>query len=99
MMPDIQTTVIFCIIGCILVLLLKQYQRVQGVLLSIGICVLVLLTVMPEMRQIFDTAGNKKQSGRFVFQNPVQSSGDFLPDTAGNRYLQRLRRKCHRNSR
>ncbi|MDE6004467.1 MAG: hypothetical protein K2G88_03680 [Oscillospiraceae bacterium] len=54
----IETTVIFCIIGCILILILKQYQKVQGVLVSIAVCVLVLLAIMPDLEQIFHTAEN-----------------------------------------
>lgn len=52
----IETAVIFCIIGCILILILKQYQKVQGVFVSIAVCVLVLLAIMPELEQIFHTA-------------------------------------------
>ncbi|MDE5792136.1 MAG: hypothetical protein K2H66_01270, partial [Oscillospiraceae bacterium] len=52
----IETTVIFCIIGCVLILILKQYQKVQGVLVSIAVCVLVLLAIMPDLEQIFHTA-------------------------------------------
>jgi len=54
----IETSVIFCVIGCILALLLKQYQKVQGILLSIGICVIVMMTALPEIQRIFDTAQN-----------------------------------------
>lgn len=55
---DMTTAVIFCIIGCILILILKQYQKSYGVLLSIGICVLVMMTVMPQIERIFHTAEN-----------------------------------------
>ena len=55
---QIETTVIFCVIGCILILILKQYQKVQGVLVSIAVCVVVLLAIMPELEQIFHTAEN-----------------------------------------
>ncbi len=54
----LETVLIFCIIGCILILLLKQYQKIQGVMLSIAVCIIVFLTVMPEIRRIFDTAQN-----------------------------------------
>ena len=54
----IENAVIFCIIGCILVLILKQYQKSYGVLLSIGICIIVIMTAMPQIERIFDTAEN-----------------------------------------
>lgn len=56
MLLSIQTAVIFCMIGCILILILKQYHKAQGVLLSIAICTMILLTILPEVRQIFETA-------------------------------------------
>ncbi|MDE6087457.1 MAG: hypothetical protein K2G25_03640 [Oscillospiraceae bacterium] len=58
MLLSIQTAVIFCIIGCILILILKQYHKAQGVLLSIAMCSMVLLAILPEVRQIFETAEN-----------------------------------------
>ncbi|MDE5883673.1 MAG: hypothetical protein K2H29_01125 [Oscillospiraceae bacterium] len=58
MLLSIQTAVIFCIIGCILILILKQYHKAQGVLLSIAVCSMVLLAILPEVRQIFETAEN-----------------------------------------
>ncbi|MBR1554981.1 MAG: stage III sporulation protein AD [Oscillospiraceae bacterium] len=58
MTMQIETAVIFCIIGCILVLILKQYQKSYGVLLSIGICTVVMMTAMPQIERIFDTAEN-----------------------------------------
>lgn len=58
MILHIETAVIFCIIGCILILILKQYQKAQGVLVSIAICSMILLAIMPEIKQIFETAEN-----------------------------------------
>ncbi|MDE7120991.1 MAG: hypothetical protein K2O42_02390 [Oscillospiraceae bacterium] len=58
MLLSIQTAVIFCIIGCILILILKQYHKAQGVLLSIAVCSMVLLAIVPEIQQIFETAKN-----------------------------------------
>ncbi|MBR1528279.1 MAG: hypothetical protein IJ642_03115 [Oscillospiraceae bacterium] len=57
-MSHLESVLIFCIIGCILILVLKQYQRAYGVLLSIGICVMVLLTILPQAERILHTAEN-----------------------------------------
>lgn len=56
MLVSIQTAVVFCIIGCILILILKQYHKAHGVLLSIALCSMVLLAVLPEIQQILETA-------------------------------------------
>ena len=53
-----ETIVIFCIIGCILALVLKQYQKAYGMLLSLGICVVMLMMLLPHIERIFRTAGN-----------------------------------------
>ncbi len=48
--------IILCIIGCILVLVLKQYQRSYGLLLSIGLCLLVIVQILPDAERILSTA-------------------------------------------
>ncbi|MBR7084792.1 MAG: hypothetical protein IKI37_06420 [Oscillospiraceae bacterium] len=53
-----EVAVIFCIIGCILGLVLKQYQKVYGMLLSLGVCGVLLLMLLPEAERIVKTARN-----------------------------------------
>lgn len=53
-----ESVLILSIIGCILILILKQYHRAYGVLLSILICILVLLNLLPQMERILHTAEN-----------------------------------------
>ncbi len=48
--------IILCIIGCILVLVLKQYQRSYALLLSIGLCLLVIVRILPDAERILSTA-------------------------------------------
>lgn len=57
-MSDLESVLIFCIIGCVLILILKQYQKAYGVLLSIGVCILVLLMILPQTERILHTAEN-----------------------------------------
>lgn len=52
----IQTAVAFCICGCILCLVLRQYQRPKSVLLGLAVCCIVLLSILPQMQEILDTA-------------------------------------------
>lgn len=52
----LQSALAFCICGCILGLVLKQYQKPLSVLLGLGVCGIVLLAVMPQLREILDTA-------------------------------------------
>lgn len=46
----------FCIVGCILALSFKQYERAQAALLSIGVCCIVCISALPELSRILDTA-------------------------------------------
>lgn len=45
-----------CICGCLLALLLGQYQRPAAVLLSLAVCVLLVLSLLPQMQGILETA-------------------------------------------
>lgn len=50
------TAVAFCVCGCILGLVLRQYQKPQAVLLGLAVCCIILLTILPQMQDILDTA-------------------------------------------
>ncbi len=52
----IQTAVAFCICGCILALVLRQYQKPKAVLLGLAVCCAVLLSILPQLQEILDTA-------------------------------------------
>lgn len=51
----VQAVLAFCICGCILGLLLRQYHKPHAVLLGLSVCSLVLLYVLPQIRDILDT--------------------------------------------
>lgn len=48
--------VALCICGCLFSLLLRQYQRPLAVLLGLGVCVLLLLSALPQMQTVLETA-------------------------------------------
>ncbi len=50
--------VIFCICGCILSLLLRQYQRPQAVLLGLAVSCILLAAVIIQIQDIVDTASD-----------------------------------------
>jgi len=52
----VQETTVFCILGAVLCLVLKEYQKPQAILLGITVVVVVLLAVMPQVRSIKETA-------------------------------------------
>ena len=49
---------VLCIVGSVLCLFLREVQRPQAALLGLAILVLVLLSAMPEVRRIVQTAEN-----------------------------------------
>ncbi len=51
-----QTAVAFCICGCILSLVLRQYQKPQAVLLGLAVCGVIVLSILPQIQEILDTA-------------------------------------------
>ncbi len=53
---SIQTAAALCIIGSVLCLLLREYQKPQAALLSIAVAAGAVLSAMPEVRQIAETA-------------------------------------------
>ncbi len=53
---NLSAVLIFCIIACVLILILKQYQKAYGMLLSIVVCVAVLLLLLPQAERILQTA-------------------------------------------
>ena len=60
---SIQAAVAFGIIGCILSLLMRQYQRPQAALLSIGVCCIVCLRALPALSEVLDTARSLCEQG------------------------------------
>ena len=56
MSVNLNAVLIFCIIACVLILVLKQYQKAYGMLLSIAVCVMVLLLLLPQVQRILQTA-------------------------------------------
>lgn len=50
------TAAAFCICGCILALVLRQYQKPLAVLLGLAVCCILLLTTLPQIQEILDTA-------------------------------------------
>ncbi len=49
---------VFCMICCVLVMLLKQYHKAFGILAGIAVCAAVLMTVLPQAERILQTAEN-----------------------------------------
>ena len=49
---NMEVTAALCILGSILCLLLREYQRPQAALLGIAVIVLALLGAMPEVQRI-----------------------------------------------
>ena len=49
---------VLCIVGSVLCLFLREVQRPQAAMLGLAILVLVLLSAMPEVRRIVQTAEN-----------------------------------------
>lgn len=61
---SIETAAGLCIIGSVLCLLLREYQRTQAVLLAAAVTVTVLLGMLPDVQRILQTAsGIFAQSG------------------------------------
>ena len=61
---SIENAAAFAIIGSILCLVLREYQKPQAVLLAAGVTVLLLLGMLPEVQHIVQTAsGIFSQSG------------------------------------
>ena len=52
----IQAAIGICICGCILGLVLRQYQKPQAVLLGLGVSGILLLAVLPQLEDILYTA-------------------------------------------
>ncbi len=50
------TAVAFCICGCVLCLMIRQYQKPHAVLLGFGICCMMLLSLMPQIEDIISAA-------------------------------------------
>lgn len=50
------TAIAFCICGCVLGLVLRQYQKPQAVLLGLAVSCIVLLSLLPQIQEILDTA-------------------------------------------
>jgi stage III sporulation protein AD len=82
---SIQTVVAFGIFGCIFCLLLRQYQRPQSVLLGLAVCCTVLLTAIPELKEIIDTA-----SGFFARSSLAPECFSILCKAVGITYLTQL---------
>lgn len=47
----------FCICGCILCLVVRQYLRPQALLMGLAVCCMLILSVIPQIWDILDTAG------------------------------------------
>ena len=45
-----------CICGCLLALVLRQYQKPQAVLLGLAVCCILLLMILPQIQEILDAA-------------------------------------------
>ncbi len=45
-----------CICGCLLALVLRQYQKPQAVLLGLAVCCILLLMILPQIQDILDAA-------------------------------------------
>ncbi len=54
----LESLLLISIIGCILILVLKQYHKAFGVLVSVLICILVMGNLLPQIERIFQTARN-----------------------------------------
>ena len=52
----IQAAIGFCICGCLLGLVLRQYQKPQAVLLGLAVCCILLIAVLPQIEDILRTA-------------------------------------------
>ena len=50
------TAIAFCICGCVLGLVLRQYQKPQAVLLGLAVCCILLLMILPQIQDILDAA-------------------------------------------
>lgn len=48
----------FSICGCILCIVVRQYLRPQALLLGLAVCCLMILSIIPQIWDILDTAGN-----------------------------------------
>lgn len=45
-----------CICGCLLALVLRQYQKPQAVLLGLAVCCILLLMILPQIQDILAAA-------------------------------------------
>lgn len=53
---SMQASAAVCIIGCILCLVLREYHKPQALLLGVAVCVVLMLSAMPELQRILTTA-------------------------------------------
>ncbi len=82
---SIPTLILFAIAGCLLVLLLKQYQKPQGILLACLVCCMMLLAFLPELEEIIGTATD------FFTQSPMQTESlTLLCKAIGISYLAQI---------
>ncbi len=49
------SVVMICICGCLMSLLLKQYQRPLAVLLGLAVCMILLLNAIPQIEEVFES--------------------------------------------
>ncbi len=52
----IQSALAFCICGCILSLVIRQYQKPHAVLLGLAVCGILMFSLLPQIQEILDTA-------------------------------------------
>ena len=48
----------FCICGCLLCIVVRQYLRPHALLMALAVCCMLILSVIPQVWEILETAGN-----------------------------------------